>query len=504
MHSINLYLVSRARNNSRFDLYESCLSNRDSVAHHKSHEISGLVATADRLITEEADIAEGNGFFYNYIIDQVDKEFDLIKYDRKLGFLNIELKSRDVGRDKIKAQLLKNRHYFKMVSKKMHLFTFVEETGAVYFLNKKNELEESDFEKIRAINRDMKDYCVSGLEELFKPINFLISPVNNPDKFLKGSYFLTRHQEMIKDSIFSDVTLGKALFGITGAAGTGKSLLVYDMAKDFSKDYRVCLALCGRKSEGHQVLENKIKNLFIEDMTGFADKNLSEYECIFVDEAQRMDSADFARVIKWQRKTNGILLFAYDQAQIVSESELRRNIPKRLHSHKGFVEHRLTSRIRTNRNLYYLINNMFNLKHKPNTVADYSTIDIVYSNNTSETERIIGFYNSRGYKHIDFDKNDSSEDVINEKNSLGNSIGQEYDCVSVKINSGFYYSDAKLLADNSENSGVFREKLLYQAVSRCRNRLCIIVEANEPVFAKLVEIKASGITGATEAVFAND
>ena len=56
----------------------------------------------------------------------------------------------------------------------------------------------------------------------------------------------------------------------------------------------------------------------------------------------------------------------------------------------------------------------------------------------------------------------------------------------------FYNEYGELVADVEDNNDDILEKLLYQGVTRARDKLCIIVLDNKEVFEKLLEMK-SGI-----------
>ncbi len=62
----------------------------------------------------------------------------------------------------------------------------------------------------------------------------MISPFNTTNKFIEGKYFLTKHQEIIKNEIIKAIETNnqKKIFSISGTAGTGKTLLTYDIAKE--------------------------------------------------------------------------------------------------------------------------------------------------------------------------------------------------------------------------------------------------------------------------------
>ena len=120
----------------------------------------------------------------------------------------------------------------------------------------------------------------------------------------------------------------KAQFwGITGIAGTGKTLLIYDLAKEMAQTGRVCLIHCGMLSEGHKLLDSMMQNVDIISVSDLLACALSIYAFLLIDEAQRMseNALDFIREkAETERK---VCVFSYDYFQILSKTEQRRNIP---------------------------------------------------------------------------------------------------------------------------------------------------------------------------------
>nr|WP_179097770.1 DEAD/DEAH box helicase family protein [Paenibacillus sp. FSL H7-0331] len=71
------------------------------------------------------------------------------------------------------------------------------------------------------------------ISSLFDPTNYLVSHFNSTDKFMEGQYFLTDHQKEIKRNVLKQKLISSTAYvSIEGAAGTGKTLLTYSIAKE--------------------------------------------------------------------------------------------------------------------------------------------------------------------------------------------------------------------------------------------------------------------------------
>ena len=89
----------------------------------------------------------------------------------------------------------------------------------------------------------LADNEIVDLDKVFLPSNILVSPLNSTERFLSEDYLLTEHQENIKKEVLQYVetnTQGR-FAGITGGHGTGKILLIYDIARELAKSKRILM-----------------------------------------------------------------------------------------------------------------------------------------------------------------------------------------------------------------------------------------------------------------------
>ena len=143
MKCVNLYYLYTASkvNIKEFRSYEKILSNRCKISSLGDREKGSIFHLVDYLLLNGCMFEKLNNFYYSYTIPHIGKEFDLLKIsDDKI--LNIELKSEDVGLERIKTQLLRNYNYLKYLSKEMYLFTFISNTKEFYKLDENLNLVE--------------------------------------------------------------------------------------------------------------------------------------------------------------------------------------------------------------------------------------------------------------------------------------------------------------------------------------------------------------------------
>lgn len=496
MRAINLYTISREIPRELRPLYEKALSDRNKEVKVREEEIDLIGTLVNNFIFHKAKRYCAEDWFYSFEIPQIGKEFDLLKISDENVIINIELKSQEVTFEKIEKQLVQNRYYLSHVASEIFSFAYMrrnDNTVRVYKYDK-DLLQESSMDELIKCVVQIKAAKKDKIEELFKPKEYLISPLNTPEKFLEGKYYLNTHQDEIKRNVLVSFKNGNYLWGIRGAAGTGKTLLLYDIAKNLSENHQVCIVHCGLLNDGHRYINSHLKNVFVIDAKSVSPDRLSCFDIICVDETQRLYKSSLDEIIlAFDEGTINGCIFSYDSAQALSKTELQRNNPERLIGIDGFREERLTGRIRTNPEIYSFIRNMMRLYDKPKERIKYENIDILYANNINESDKIIRFYTKNGYTFITFTPSQYISNSIDHYSGFVNShqvIGQEFDKVMIVIDTNFRYgSQRELEAKEHPNPDYLFPRLFYQNISRTREKLCIVVLENEIIFEQLLKIK---------------
>lgn len=507
MKSINIFLLTRNRDLKICSEYENICSGRNKKLSIKEHEYESLCKMVDELEKNKVAIADMEGVHFSFSISQISKEFDLLKIKKGRMVLNIELKSEMVERERIKKQLLENQYYLKHIAMNIKSFIYVADKNQ-FFMLREETLEECDISELVSVLKTFEEYD-EDISRLFNAKDFLISPLNTPQEFLNAQYFLTDAQKEIRKDIISNAKKEKhhRFLGITGKAGTGKTLLLYDLARNLGKIGPVCIIHCGIFCDGHYFLKNKLHNVNImeakelnltEEGLEEVIEKIKDYRFILVDETQRIYENSFRLICKVVSQYDLIGIFSYDDFQTLSKSEENSRIVEKIHELEEFQEKRLTTKIRTNKEMAAFIEKLLNLNAGTEKGFRYEKIDILCADSIEEGKEIIKYYNKeKNYTFIEYTKSGyhkSNLDLYHGDINTHRVIGQEYDNVIIVMDDNFMYSDdGRLKTREHPNSNYLFYKLFFQGVSRAREKLCIVVVNNSELFRKILNIKYDAI-----------
>ncbi|MCR5279861.1 MAG: ATP-binding protein [Lachnospiraceae bacterium] len=489
MKPINIYTLTRISNPERLCRLERQLSGRNVFLKIKEWEIKGLRALTDRLCEHSSD-APAYDFFYSFVMPKLGKEFDLIRIASD-SVVNIELKSGDVTDEAIRNQLLNNRYYLSTLGRTMHFYTYIDSENRLVRLSNKGKLTETDFDDLISVLKRQDDMYDGDIEDLFKEESYLISPLADSARFLRKEYFLTFQQRDIKKQILKIVKRTGAdkerpvpVQGFTGLPGTGKTILLFDLAMTLSVWDKVCLLHFGARTKELDNLNERLKRIdFYYCSEGTPPEITDKYEYILIDVGHKINREYLDWILDLSRKWNAPIVVSYDREDAISEEErlgygscLIEEIPE-------FILYRLTNRIRLNAELSTFINCVMSFKTRSQR-KDYPSVSVAYANNVEEAGELICEYEKDGYVFLQ-DKN-LSKPVFPSRAAMyknnceiegSEDSGKEFDKVVVLLDEGFYYDDEGDLRHVS-NSAVRR---LFHGMSRAKKKIALVIKENERV-----------------------
>lgn len=454
----------------------------------RQHEIDGLNKLCEMLKNIAYDHHIFENYYINYEIPQIGKEFDILRVGEN-SVINIELKSQK-NENKILKQLKRNYYYISFLQKDIHCFTFVSNDKEFYFYNNDSDkLETTTIENIVETIKQIKD-IECDIDGLFAPNNYLVSPFNDTERFLKDEYFLTEQQEKIKNEILTTIKDNNSkIFSIAGKAGTGKTLLTYDIAKTLIKQkYKVTIIHCASSNVGIEKLKQNKWNITTIKyfMVGHIDADI-----LIFDESQRLSLSQVERIIC----SDKIIIFAHDVKQRLnklSKAEDVVNLIENIANNK----YELKTKIRTNKEIASFIKKFFNLQKigvdKMSSI-DYNNVSLYYTNDFLDAKKYIAYCSKNGWEYIHLTPSTNKTDKLHNvvffsMRSAHQAIGQEFENVVVVITSYFYYNTNGKLSYKDKSYHYNPLETLFQAVTRTRNRLKIVIINNSEVYGRCLDI----------------
>lgn len=493
MKPVNIYALTRVSDPARIERLERQMSGRGRFMKVKEWEMRSLRSFCEGLCSVMPG-AVGLEFFFSFTLPKLGKEFDLLRIN-KSTVINVELKSESVSDDAIRKQLLQNKYYLTMLGKTMIFFTYVSSIGRLVRLSNSGRLVEAGWEDLAtALSRQQG--CYSGdIEELFKENQYLISPLTDPGRFLRGDYFLTSQQRDIKKKIISLIKKTTcSIQGFTGLPGTGKTILLYDLAMTLSENESVCLFHFGARSKEFDQLNERLKRVDFyyceaDDMPQVE----KAYRAIFVDEGHRIEEKALEEILALSKEWRAPVIFSYDSEVPIASEERKKRSTNRLESIPGFIRYQLTNRIRLNNEMSAFIQCLMCVK-EPNHRRDYPNVSLLYANDENEAAILRQNLMDEGYIYIrdrlveekDPVTNGTQPEEVEEKSIMDvrAATSREFEAVVMSVDDSFYYDERGYL--RAKNTGDGRVRHLYHGLNRAKQKIAVIVKDNPHVFDRLL------------------
>ena len=508
--------------------------------------LKSLVEELDKVIEKVSTTQITNNFLIGYEFERLHQEFDLLKAvkvhqsdsEQKI-VINIELKKSSAKKHEIEKQLKNHQFYFNRVGIKytdMYLFGYCEDKKQFFEYAKKSgneyELIKVSSERIYEILYKFRMCRYFDIDEIFKVENILISPLNNWEEFVKKNYLLTEVQRELRDNL---LTADKKIIRVTGSAGSGKTLVLYDVVRNLvAKEKEVVVIPCHTKINAHSELAKSINFTTIGIGSLNYKKNYSELvkaNYIFVDEAQRISRKQISYLLsKFDDGNLERIFFFYDELQWLKSGE--KYISKYLKTIEpdNSKDFNLKGSIRSNyfitlfaMNLLYSKDKNKNdnykdtivelIKKRKNflfrdlkryNVKPTSSVNIYYFDNhqsarefmstTPETLRSTPLYFTPSKNGIHDGKkihysNPINDEITDPSRNPHKYMGREFDSVTVPMDSKFSYDKEGNLVVKEKCNNSDPVQMLYEIVTRARKELNIVVIDNLALYEKLEQIK---------------
>ena len=444
MKSLSIYTLTRNQSIEHISKLERQLSGRKFPLKIRTWEWGSMRALAAQLEMHMQEVYSLR-FFYSFQIPRLGKEFDLLQI-KDNHIVNIELKSGVVSDQAIRKQLIQNRYYLSVLGRPIQSYTYISSQNRLVRLTHHDHIVDADWERLcEDLQKEGTNY-EGNIEDLFRAELYLISPITDPVRFLKKEYFLTSQQRDIKRQILKRIrTEHTGYYSFSGLPGTGKTLLLYDIAMKLSQKHKVCMIHCGEAGKKWEILHERLRRIdFWPDNQIKNPINLEDYSAILVDEAHLLSAEKLELLLECVKEQP--VIFSSDVEDMISSKEIDRRGTHRIEHLPEIQIFRLTNRIRANAEVSSFIQNMMHLP-TGKSQKGYPHIEVVYANDSIEAEKLIKNYKSQGYQYRKepYDAND-------------NTTGQEHaEYLAVVLNDQYYYDEEGYLRSNKQG----RKEILF-------------------------------------------
>ena len=470
MKSISIYALTRKQNIEHLQKLEQQLSGREHTLKLKEWELESMRALVDQLELHMQDVSALR-LFYSFQIPRLGKEFDLLQI-REDQIINIELKSGSVSEEAIQKQLIQNRYYLSVLGKPIQSYTYISSQNRLMRLTNHDHVIEASWNQLcAALQKESKDYS-GDIENLFRAEWYLFSPLTEPNRFLNKEYFLTAQQRDIKRQILKKIREEQTgYFSFSGLPGTGKTLLLYDIAMKLSNRQQVCIIHCGEAGKKWEILHKRLQRIdFLTDNQLETQFSLDDYHAILVDEAHLL-SVEKLNVLL-DMSENRPIIFSSDSEEMISPKEMDQSTMKRMEDLPDLQTFRLTNRIRTNAELSSFIQNMMHLPVRK-IKMDIRMCLVVYANDEKEADTLVQDYVRQGYQY--FQQMEGAE--------LGVTAVRDTEKMVVMLDERYYYDeDQYLRSRNPMQNGQSEVRRLFHLLNQAKENLAFVVKENETLY----------------------
>lgn len=494
MKPINIYALTRVKNPELLGLMERQMSGRSRHLTIKEWEIEGLKTFSEKL-GEVLPDAFKLTFFYSFTMPKLGKEFDLLRVNDDC-VINIELKSGNVSDEAILKQLTLNRYYLSTLGKNMYSYLYLSNTDRLVRLSRSEKLVDTEWEDL-ARNLENQTDCYEGdIEDLFKEDRYLISPLTDPARFLRQDYFLTSQQRDIKKLIIKSINRNKGevtYHGFTGLPGTGKTILLYDLAMQLSWEEYVCVFHFGSHEAELEELDMRLKR--VDFYYCKPDEKIEvkrEYTAILVDEGHRLTKDRLEDILGFSEEWKAPVIFSYDLEDSIAPEERKTYGAPLIEALPGYAGHRLTNKIRVNSELSSFISGVMCIRGRIHR-REYPSVNVAYAENTDELRHLLTNFEDEGFMFIR-DRKLSVEDEVftGVSNMVETSAAtcKEFDKVVMVMDENFTYDKEGYLrtTDKKEGEEDYRVRNLFHGLSRAKTSVALLIYNNEEVLDVILAI----------------
>ena len=299
--------------------------------------------------------------------------------------------------------------------------------------------------------------------------------------------------------------LDKKFYTIEGRAGTGKSIVGFELARRFAEESKkVAYFFMGSNKDIYSEFEGFDFNVFSlesyksksrgEIKNRFEKIYTEEFDILIIDESQRLTEIQINRIKKLilQDKKNSRCIFLLDKDQNMDSLATGEKIVNKI-KELSEANLKLKMPLRFDLNMEYFIRLLFK-KRLMEGDPSKANVDVIRLSSNDVAIEYVNFLR----KKQNFTPLVSLHSIIGKSYQISTAkngfvvIGQEFDNVVIILDHQFNYSDECGLELNEfcrYQGSCNIIQLYYEIITRVKNKLKILVVNNDELYYKLVDLK---------------
>lgn len=476
-------------------------------------ELSQLCILINKFKNNGLRIPAFDKFYMGFKIEKsILGDYDFLKINTD-NIVSIEFKDISKAKDEEEKKEILDKLKKQMEIRLETLNVFNREIIAIGLIQNNNEqdyykLENdklkkiTDNELINILTNSVTDYTVDDLSDYLCFKNLLESPLTLGKFFLRNKYSLTDGQYACIKNIMK---LDKKFYTIEGRAGTGKSIVGFELARRFAEESKkVAYFFMGSNKDIYSEFEGFDFNVFSlesyksksrgEIKNRFEKIYTEEFDILIIDESQRLTEIQINRIKKLilQDKKNSRCIFLLDKDQNMDSLATGEKIVNKI-KELSEANLKLKMPLRFDLNMEYFIRLLFK-KRLMEGDPSKANVDVIRLSSNDVAIEYVNFLR----KKQNFTPLVSLHSIIGKSYQISTAkngfvvIGQEFDNVVIILDHQFNYSDECGLELNEfcrYQGSCNIIQLYYEIITRVKNKLKILVVNNDELYYKLVDLK---------------
>lgn len=472
-------------------------------------ELEQLVSLINTFIDKSLRIPAFESFHFGYKIPKIRcGDFDFLKIN-KTNVINIEFKNISVAKN-VNFTRIKNKLFDQLKIRNNLLSVFNRDVVSIGFILSKNNsyfyrLENnklhdiSKMDVLSILTSSGTDFSISMLSDVLNRESLNISPINSCSTSVDKLFDLTDQQQ---DAINKIIKLDSSYYIVNGGAGTGKSLVAFELANLFSEqEKKTILFFLAKESNLYEKYDGRLFKVLT--LSPYGDDIQSRFEKVYqedfnvliIDEAQRLTTKQIdkiKRLIEEIDDRHCIFVLDYEQNLVSNEEGIR--IKEYI---EDFVDSKYISKLdlplRFDENTKFFIRKLFGMKNPGIGDAKEANIQIVKISNVNEANEFSS-YLSENYEFVrltPLSLNTPLEGYMYDYEAY-NVIGKDFENIIVAFNDTYYldeHSGIKRTDNNTYGGAHSLEKCYYEIFTRVKDKIVILVINNDQLYNDLIKLK---------------